>query len=134
MVEQEFFLSLRRNTASSLSLITERHKDITTMDDARNFAEVDTDDVNDIIMWQLTNPWGEDQPQHLVFHRRKFLPQNLDASTSKPVDAFVAEVAAQQKGGNSGSPMIMITDDHSWPAQRHDSDRSREADGGPAGV
>ena len=89
--------------------ITEMHKDITTLAAAHRYVtrENEKDPQNGVIMWQLTNPQGKPPaPQYLVFHRRKFLEQNLDANTGQPISSFAKSVSAFGKGQKRGSPMF----------------------------
>ena len=89
--------------------ITEMHKDITTLAAAHRYVtrENEKDPQNGVIMWQLTNPQGKPPaPQYLVFHRRKFLEQNLDANTGQPISSFAKSVSAFGKGQKWGSPMF----------------------------
>ena len=89
------------------SSITEIHRDITTWIDAHNFVNEDGNERNDIVMWQLCEDEGG--PAHLVFHRRRFLSQNLDATTGMPIDAFAEAIASFQKGKQFGKPITFLT-------------------------
>jgi hypothetical protein len=91
--------------------VSEYHENITTIEGALQFIENDNqcNPNNPIVMWQLTNPWSngkDEKPMYLCFHRRKFLRQNLDASTGKKLGpGFAKEVSNYQQGTKFGSPM-----------------------------
>ena len=89
--------------------ITEMHENIKTFNEALQFIEADdqTGGSNPIVMWQLTNPWDHDAMDYLVFHRQKFLSQNLDASTGKTIAEYAAAIADYQKEITRGTPMYV---------------------------
>ena len=89
--------------------ITETHENITTLNEALQFIEADdqTGGSNPIVMWQLTNPCDDGAMDYLVFHRQKFLSQNLDASTGKTIAEYAAAIADYQKEITRGTPMYV---------------------------
>mmetsp|Transcript_25554 Transcript_25554/g.52403 ORF Transcript_25554/g.52403 Transcript_25554/m.52403 type:complete len:333 (+) Transcript_25554:163-1161(+) len=82
--------------------ITERHENVTTLEQALACVEAACRESpgNPVVLWQLT-------PQHLLFHRQKFLEQNLDADSGKPIDSGFARSASDfAQGRRYGSPMF----------------------------
>ena len=91
--------------------ITVRHEDVTTLEAARLHVEAACRESpdNPVVLWQLSNPSGgpSEAPQHLVYHRQKFLEQNLDADSGKPIDSgFARSVSNFGNGRRWGSPMF----------------------------